>query len=339
MAAAPPTRHNNFDLIRLGAAVAVVVSHAYPLSEGAGTPEPLAELSGHQASLGGVAVITFMALSGYLVTSSALRSPSLARFLAARVLRIYPALLAVVLLTVVVVGPMLTTATDYLQSETGRYLLNATGLRVTYTLPGLFVDNPYPAAVNGSLWTLEYELAMYALVAAGLGFGILRLGAILPLWIAALAFTAIAPSEPWAYFALAFLSGGVIVLARIPMRAAAAAVCALAIILATAAGVGMTLVLATCGAYLLVWLATSTRPIPITDRIGDLSYGTYLWAFPVQQTVALVTGSVAWWANAGLSLPIILALAALSWHLVERPALTWKRGGLQNIARELMPSR
>jgi len=69
---------------------------------------------------------------------------------------------------------------------------------------------------------------------------------------------------------------------------------------------------------------------PMTERwmkrIGDLSYGTYLFAFPVQQSiVALLNPGLSAVRLTLLAIPATLACAALSWRFIERPALNLKR--------------
>ncbi len=90
---------------------------------------------------------------------------------------------------------------------------------------------------------------------------------------------------------------------------------------------GFRLAFATFGAYLVVYLALAPAVrLPDFARWGDLSYGIYIFAYPAQQTVSYLLGpAVTWWWNVALSLPVVLALAWLSWHLVEAPALSLKR--------------
>ena len=100
-------RDNNLNLIRMIAAVGVLVSHAWPLSLGPGTPEPLSAAVGQ--SLGSLSVLVFFVISGFLIPRSFERQPTLASWLRARCLRLAPALAVVLLLTVLVLGPLVTT--------------------------------------------------------------------------------------------------------------------------------------------------------------------------------------------------------------------------------------
>ncbi len=160
-------RDNNFNLIRFIAAVAVLISHSFPLSN-TGLDDPLINLIGMSA--GNIAVDVFFLSSGFLVTRSLLMSQSIKTFLRSRALRIYPALWVMLLITVFVLGPLITESKiiEYFSDPmTWKYLFrNATMiLPAKHELPGVFLDNPYGRAVNGSLWTLPFEIKLYIALA------------------------------------------------------------------------------------------------------------------------------------------------------------------------------
>ena len=166
------SRDNNFNLLRFLAASLVLFAHNYPLTATHGEP-----LFGG-LKLGHVAVDIFFITSGLLVTRSLLTRGNVAAFAWARFVRIYPALILAVLLCAFPLGLFFTT------QATGEYLKDGQVLRfvvknaslvlgsIAYNLPGVFADNPYPKAVNGSLWTLPWEIRMYALL------GIMGLGSL-----------------------------------------------------------------------------------------------------------------------------------------------------------------
>src|SRR3989338_1002603 len=170
-------RENNYHLIRLIAASLVIVAHSYYLST-SGESEPLRALIGYK-HFGEVGVQIFFVISGFLVTKSFLsrRDTDLVGYLEARVLRIFPALVVAVTFTVFVMGALATTVplNDYFTHErTFSYLFNnATLYREVHDLPGVFAANPYPNAVNGSLWSLFTEIRLYLLVAVLGVFGLL----------------------------------------------------------------------------------------------------------------------------------------------------------------------
>lgn len=325
-------RGNNFDAIRFLAAAAVLVSHSFPIACRTNGAQPLTAFTHGQTNLGSIAVLVFFVISGYLITQSFDRDPAPLRFIKARVLRIFPGLLVALVLTAAVLGAAVTSLplAQYLtQPDTAQYVYNGLSLVwMQYDLPGVFEGNPARAVVNGSLWTLEYEFLMYLVVLIlGMG-GLLGRRAVLALWLGALVL-----SWRWIggnYVALGtpFLSGAVFYLWRdrvlLDWRLALLSTAALGGAMATG---GFRLAFATFGAYLVVYLALAPCVrLPNLARQGDLSYGIYIFAWPVQQTAALLLGSAAtWYWDVALSLPAVLALAWLSWHFVERPALLLKR--------------
>lgn len=161
-------RDNNFNLIRIIAALAVLVTHSFALAIGTADAEPFRKSLG--MTMGSIAVDVFFITSGFLVTSSLLNRQSTIEFIWARVLRIFPALIVMLLLTVFVLGVIFTTlpTLTYLSlPQTYIYFAKCATLitGVAYNLPGVFDSNPYKNAVNGSLWTMPHEVRMYAILA------------------------------------------------------------------------------------------------------------------------------------------------------------------------------
>jgi peptidoglycan/LPS O-acetylase OafA/YrhL len=158
------SRDNNFNLIRLIAAWMVLMSHSYVIVTGDPMREPLASWIG--MTPGSIAVDIFFFSSGLLVTSSLVRRHDVGRFLVARAARIYPAMWAMTLLTVLFFGCAVaqTSLLEFIANdETRTYLRkNATiAWGITGNLPGIFP----PGGVNGSLWTLKFEVWMYGILA------------------------------------------------------------------------------------------------------------------------------------------------------------------------------
>lgn len=336
-------RDNNFNLIRMVAALAVLVSHSFPIALGRGASEPSLGI----VSVSTVAVDVFFVTSGFLVTASLFTRQSSAEFVLARVLRIFPALWLMLLVTVFALGLALTTTTasEYVSSATTYQYLAKCGTLlagVSFTLPGLFHDNPYPDAVNGSLWTLPYELRMYMILVvvwalfAGFKKGRLRgiQWAVVSMAVLALGALLVSqsvrPADSSAFLRLFYMffagSAHYVLRAHIVLRPGY--FCALgALLLATTffARAQSYAVYVAGLPYLLFWLAYVPRgALRRFNRLGDYSYGTYIYAFPVQQTVAALFPGI---SVLGLGLSagaVTLLLAAFSWHLVEKPALALK---------------
>ncbi len=337
-------RDNNFNLIRFIAAALVLVSHSFPLT---GDPnEPLERFAGF--SLGHLGVDVFFAISGYLVTGSLLSKRDLRGFLRARSRRIFPALAANALLVATVVGALHTTlrpAEYFTRLGTWRYaLLNATTWPwgVEYALPGVFENVPVRGVVNGSLWSLPWELSLYAMLAV---FGALALRArpwvdrarlpavFLAIAIAAtLAHAANQALELTTSFAV---SQGVRLLAlfasgaayfeyrdRVPLSARWFVASLLLFFASLALGGWAQAFYVLSLPYAILWLAyRPAGPVRAWNRLGDYSYGLYLWAFPIQQCVAARVPGVSQSAMVGIALPAALAFAVASWHWLESPFL------------------
>lgn len=163
-------RAAGLDHVRLVAALAVLISHAWPLALGRGMPEPLAGLLG--SKLGGLAVLVFFFLSGVLISQSAHNAMKKNRkllFVESRVRRIYPGLLVALVITVLIA---IATGATPTVPEAVLYVVRALSLvSLEHNLTGAFSNNPYPDAVNGPLWTLFYEVLCYALIAGVIWLG------------------------------------------------------------------------------------------------------------------------------------------------------------------------
>ena len=340
-------RDNNFNLVRLCASGLVLLSHSWPLT---GTPnEPLEGFAGF--SFGHLGVDIFFVVSGFLVTGSLLARGSLAAFLRARSLRIFPALGVNAFGTAFGLGPLVTQLPlgAYLASAgTWAYaLLNTTTWPwgVVWMLPGVFLKNPVGPAVNGALWSLPWELTMYFLLAV---LGALALGRrvwlgtrgvrVAVIGLAALVTLGFGLNEgaDWSEaFAVVqglrltslFFTGATLYLLRdrIPLSGAWFAV-ALAALIAAMRWQGYALLAyPALLTYVVVWLALAPGGvIRLYNRLGDYSYGFYLWQFPLQQWIVMTHHGITQRELALASLPAALALAVASWHLVERPALALK---------------
>lgn len=304
---------NNLHLMRLVLAAAVIVSHAWPLALGAGVAEPLKALTGH--SLGGWAVVGFFFLSGLLIAPSAERSTA-ARFWQARARRIAPGLGVALLVTL---GLAALSGADLTSWVAASYWLRGiTLVSLEHHLPGAFADAAMPGVVNGPLWSLFHEVAAYALCFLAVRLGLLRhwMGCAV-LCLVAVALWAM-PGLPHRLmtFAPLFLAFAFGMLAyagrdRLPLSPV------LTLGLCALAPLGWPFAVAALGHGLLV-LAFRLRLPPLR---ADVSFGLYIYGWPVAQHLAHHVPGLSAPALAVLSLIATLPFAVLSWYLVERPAL------------------
>lgn len=329
---AQPAHANNVGAVRLVLALAVLVSHSYPLTMGRGTPDPLERVvPGIQ--IGGVAVAGFFVLSGFLITESWTRSRSTGAYLLRRVGRIYPGYLVAFLVSAAI---GVVTSTDPWHYARGMYYANEQVVRNLLFLDGgaldgplAFATNPFPFAVNGSLWTLQPELYCYALVAmAGLA-GVVRPRPVLLIAGGCLAWwtynLVVFPGQPaqLAYLFSCFACGAVI--AQFPRLQHPRPLVIVGGVAAMLAGIpwpSLFVVLAVlCGSQMLFAIAFArVRPWSGWFEQVDISYGVYLYAFPVQQACVWALHPRSPVTLMVVAAPITVALAAASWLIIEAPA-------------------
>jgi peptidoglycan/LPS O-acetylase OafA/YrhL len=340
------SRNNRFDTLRLLAALMVLWSHAFPLA-GLGHLEPLARLTGLD-TLGGLGVAIFFVLSGYLLTLSWERKSRLMAFAWNRVLRIYPALLVLCVLCIGVLGPALTTldaSVYWVHPQTRGYGITATAWDVAYPLPGVFATNPLPHAVNGSLWSLPYELRCYVvLVLVALLPVSMRVKSLLVLVVLGVLFgLRPAGAEVFVryygvdYYHLKlgwFFACGCALAAWRQRLTGMRRLWIVMVLLPVLIGLMLLmkgallwLTLWTMVSVVVIWLANEARWFPQwPERWGDWSYGVYLYAFPLQQALAhFGVHKLGLPAYLIASTALAVACGAISWHLVEKPVMRFKR--------------
>jgi len=326
---ASPPRLNNFDALRLLAAFSVLISHQYALS---GLSEPV--LFG-STSLGHFGVLIFFSISGFLVSKSWRQDPQLGRFLAKRFLRIWPGLAMFTVLAACVLGPTVSTLSwrDYFShAEFYEFFKTLKLFTIRQFLPGVFENNVWPGAVNGSLWTIPIEVRCYLTLALIGVVGLMRVPLALGLGTAGFAIyyflIAPDPANHQFHFGLYFFVGVCCELFKehweervVPSMAM---LCCLAgtLLLLDARPLAQLLFVA----YSSIVIGSRSTPyLRRAGRFGDISYGVYVYAFGVQQSVMWLVGKDFPFVAGLLMTAVITAVCPLlSWHLVENPALRLK---------------
>ncbi|WP_051286802.1 acyltransferase family protein [Paenibacillus taiwanensis] len=340
-------RNNNFDVIRFIAATMVLYSHAFPLGEGKGQQgEILYTLSNGQWYTGSLAVAIFFIVSGFLITQSYEHSKSIITFVKSRFLRIFPGLLMALLLSTFVLGPLVTSLPlkeYFVHPQTYQYLKAFFLFPMEWFLPGVFETNVYKGAVNGSLWTIPFEVICYIIVAILGIVGMLRFKKMILLISFVNLFyylfqNKISPSgsghiwgleistlsELFVYFSFGMLF--YIYRSYIPYNKHLAMLSIFMLFISLQYG-GVKELFILFGTYLVFYLAFSpTVKLNGFSKFGDFSYGLYIYAFPVQQLVTYYYGGqMDAVLNFLISFMITIFISVLSWHLVEKHALKLKK--------------
>lgn len=350
--------HNSLGLVRLVMASAVIFDHAFPLG-GWGTA-PFLALTKNQQSLGGLAVLGFLAISGYLVAKSAM-SADIVQFLWRRFLRIFPAYWLVLLVGAFIVGPVLWLSygrplSTYLGTGPDSplaYLYSNWTLTIgQYQIWDLLsTTTPFGQAgfggpINGSIWTLTYEWLCYLLLAGMLLVGILSKAKIVVPITAGFFFlmqlvnivspgaaAAVFPffGDVWRLnFGFIFFIGATIAIYShvIPFDHRIGLASGLASLVLLRVG-GFNTVGYVLFAYFVLYVAAAlSRRAQWIGAKNDYSYGVYLYGWVVQQILAyLGVYRLGYFPFALLSLAGAFGFAWLSWHLVEKQALKLKSWG------------
>lgn len=332
---------NNFDFLRLIFALSVIITHSYPLT-GLNEWEHdwLSGITNSQATFSYIGVRGFFIISGFLIYQSMIRSQNLPNYFWKRVLRLYPALIVVLILSVFFA--FFVYSGDYESYKHNKSALdyltnNLTLFKVQYSIDGVLQGNPSPA-VNGSLWTIPYEFFLYVLIGALWFFRRWNLKYIVVLvFLFFLTSFFARDAKPWTFLYLDskyiyelgvfFLGGSLLAAFEVEkykvkrLMFFAGLVLFLLSIKTASFGVMQIFCLPMMIIPFGLWSFILLRDI--SSRIGDLSYGIYIYGYPVQQAL------VYYFKPSPIvltltSLPIVCLLAYMSWHLVEKRALSWK---------------
>jgi peptidoglycan/LPS O-acetylase OafA/YrhL len=327
---------SGFDYMRIGLAISILSWHTIYSLYGAEFERPYWDKC--RMVVGGLLPMFFV-LSGFLVSGSLVRTGSIGKFLSLRAIRLYPALAVEVLLSALILGPLLTTLPLSAYFSSGQfwaYFHNILGY-ITYPLPGLFSGNPAPDVTNISLWTIPFELECYLCLTLIALFGLqarrlLVLTGLIVIvvlktyMLARLGDSGQFEAPPGRLLVASFLGGVVAYFYRdrIPYSSGLFAIAMLLQLLLTRSAVTAYLAVIPT-AYVTVYLGLLNPPRYSFLMRGDYSYGLYLFAFPIQQTYALLFPQHrVWWLSIAFSLSLGLAYAAFSWHVIEKPILRRK---------------
>ncbi len=361
---------DGLSVVRLALAATVILSHSWPVG-GFGHDPTLPRTN---ITLGTMAVVGFLSLSGFLVTLS-LERLSVPRFMWHRVLRIMPAYWICLLLIAFVLAPIIwwfsgSPGVGYWAQTPSPTSFVTTNFWLNQQQSGIgtvFATNPYGTTIDGALWSLIYEFLCYLGLAALALICVFRQvrSRLLAFLVAAVAvWSGIVSTIYLANDVSPGQAGGV----ELPLVGAVSLLYLMPLAFAFSCGsllafgaryvtvnykliIGCAIALAVGIAwptahYLLVLPAVSVlllvAGIVIRGRCvtwfrrNDGSYGTYLYGFPIQQTLAFagVSAVLGPFGFAALAFALAYPLGLLSWWCVERPALR-----LKDIRFRSMPRR
>lgn len=347
----PQVSKENFVWIRILCAVLIVCFHAIIIDQPISlSVENEAELVAASSAieqiflkLGWIALDVLFAIGGYLVTGSMLNRKASFIFVKARILRVFPGLIFVTTMLVFIVGPVLTTQStfDYFShSETWKYLFG-TILLVSpeFILPGIFETLPATNIINAPIWTLKYELALYAgtLIAFLLGlfkpnkrYLWMALGLAIFIHLAISIFTELRIIHPGInhlmHFGVLYLAGTLfwILRTKYNLSAILCGLCAMLAVLLNGNAFGEIFYALSVMQTTLI-LARLKLPAFLEKLENrDYSYGIYIWHWPICQIIYQLLPEIEQSYFSLLVIILTLPFAILSWHMIERPSLRLK---------------
>ena len=332
-------RDNNLNIIRFIAAVMVIYGHMNPLLG-------LGGYSIFNQAISTVGVKIFFVISGYLITQSWMNDGKVLTYGLKRFFRIMPGLIVLTFITAFIIGPLVTdvsVAQYFGEFKDGviMYLKNAL-LYPIYSLPGVFDGNIYQGAVNGSLWTLPIEVAMYVLLPIVIvlfkKLGNYKIGIVLIFVVSLVANSIKLHTNPAAYYVVYgtnvcdalnlvpyFFIGAIFTFDRVKKCLNLQIASILMLILAS---LNVSLVkMEMLFVFVLPYFVFSfgLAPNPVFSKFGrkvDLSYGMYLYGFVIQQILVKYMLKYNLSVNVFFVISTIVTLicATFSWYLVEKPA-------------------
>lgn len=328
--------NNNYDLLRLMLALAVIVSHATPVGLGRGAQEPLSSFF-KGTTLGDVAVGGFFAVSGFLVTGSWRKSTPF-NYLQKRAGRILPGFVTACAITVLLACATSLNRTDTIACTSWWGVIATT---VTLRRPVVcmaYSVNPYLSETNASLWTIKFEVGCYVATALlGLsGLLLAKRRSAVALLFVGLVIAGVmldgssfdkAPVGYAVRLATFYAAGMFVYCFRdiLPRSQLLTILCVVLIALSSLDRHLVLIVLPSAGVYLMFRFVYTDRIfVPnLRKNVGDLSYGLYLYGWPVAQSVIVLIGvkTLGVWQLAFVSILACLPIAYVSWHCVERPFL------------------
>ncbi len=335
------SRNNGFNFLRLMGALFVIYSHSYAIFYGTSTSsihkDILMDTTGF-GTLGDLGVNIFFIVSGLLITMSLINNKTkIKTFVMSRILRVYPAMFVMVIISLIVFYFISTQdfKSFFTSSDTIKYFIkNNTLLFGVFTnLEGIFEDN-YFKTVNGSLWTLPWEVRMYVVIFL-IFFIFPKYSKFITLFLAttiSIYYYYLLTSDtefihPSIRFLSLFLLGSTFFYFKdkVPLNKVYFIVIVVVLFLA--------LYLRNHNLfnffnvfllpYFIIYIAYRFMFLKVFNNMGDYSYGIYIYSFPIQQF--FVTIDIPFMTYVFLSCSITLCMAFLSWHLIEKKALSCKK--------------
>ena len=324
-------RSKNLNFFKFLAAIAVIVSHAYPLSKGEAYKDFLLNISGQSLGLGGLAVSVFFVSSGFFVTKSINKDSNIKNYFIKRIKKIFPPLW-IVLIFVIVICFLFFSDVRFSSYNLGKSLLYCLNFLLipVHSLPGVFINNAYPKVINGALWTLPIEFFCYTILAVLMFFklftkknyvlfSIFTLFSFImvnfcPIQMITLLKDYLMPIFMFFWGSFYWIYRDKIVLSK--NLFIGAFILFIISIVMNIGNIGLFLFFP----YILLYASFNMNQVPaFLSNLGNYSYGIYLCGWPIQQMiVSLFGGNMSIILNCVFAIPLSIICGVLIYYFVEK---------------------
>ncbi len=331
-------QQNNYNILRLLAAIFITLSHSFGLLK-LSEKEPLNQVSHQTIQFSFIGLCIFFSCSGYLIAKSACTSVSFKNYIWKRFLRIQPLLIVWCLIAIFIVGVLFTSlsATNYfINKDTWAYLktiLPVFGIR--FTLPQVFSNNIAENGVNGSLWTLVIEERLYLFIALIFLFRraaksffisiIVLLNIVYYISTISLQGSFLSGfNTSGSFYSIIFLNASLLYFLKVAFSKSISVllICSAVLLVASFSGFDFLKVIA-----IPIFIIAISQIKGITNKVGkygDFTYGIYIFSFPTQQILIATKCVSNPFALFFYTMLIVLPLAIISWHLLEKKMIRLK---------------
>lgn len=334
-------KNNNVTLIRIILAISVIYYHSFGLLFNKKYDINFI-LSKQQSTTGGLAVHFFFIISGFFITKSFINSKDNSKYIQSRFLRIYPGLVFCIWVCGLIIGPLATkfSIKEYFSNqEFINFVFNNSYnfFNINYKLPGVFVENKFTDSVDGSLYTITYEIYYYIFIFIVGNLKLFSKRYFFVILFGIMLFLSYISDFNALYVTFCcFLSGVIGYLFFEDINWKNNKIFFIIIILFGITywyGKYFYLIFPIFGTYFIFYLSFKKKIFKKFDKIGDLSYGLYIYSFPIQQLIINKCPGISSIKLFILSLIITLGIALFSWNFIEKPFLNKKNNNLLSNAK------
>lgn len=347
-------KNNNFDFLRFLFAILVVISHSYPLSGRNESSQWIHQMTNGQIDLAQIGLSGFFIISGFFIFKSLERSKNIFDYFIKRFLRLFPALIVVLLLTIVLAPLVYESELPFLKNRSVyTYVPNNVILyNFQSGIKGIFDTNAYHA-INGSLWTIRYEFSLYIglsllllvrkqaqVIFLLLSFVFILFYSLYNFYLSKFAGSTLLGIQGYHLLNLGtfFIGGSLLSSVNFEKFKYKRIVLSIAVVILLLSFLFNHYNSVKHIIFPIIILLIGFIPLSFISsfgKFGDMSYGIYIYSFPIQQTL-MYFFKMNTYSLMFTSVLLSIGFGYVSWHLIEKRALKYKNYFNNKIEKKLI---